>query len=695
MAQLPPNKKRRLSPTSESQSKSPDPSDDETSTLLNSRFSRSAAKWDLEQDYERRSRKQKPTNEGTRLPIKTSQGRIQQSNLPPEPEDIASDSSSRSLDNDTSLTEPSDDDPHKKEEPKASSKQQRIEAQEGLARAANLINENPEEHISSLKTLAEITSSQDYVITQYGLITQMRVFQDIIPDYRIRPLSAEDMGPKVSKDVRKLRNFEQAIVRGFQSYVQQLARLAGLLKGKTEDKSAQSISLAHTATSCACQLINSVPHFNYRTELLRILVDKLSRRRVDRQFNMCRESLEKLFAEDEEGNASLEALSLLCKLFKTRNYNIDESVMNAFLHLRLLSEFSQKGSNIGIDRDPQQSKQQLRKARRKEKKEFKTKKDRKLEKERKAIQTEFKEADALVSHEERELRQGEMLRLVFGVYFRILKERIPRLMGAVLEGLVKYAHLINQDFFGDLLEALRDLIEGMETEKEDGAGNDEDALPDALDDVVSTSASRNSLLNVATAFGLLQGQDASAAASSLGLDLSFFISHLYRTLLPLSLNPDIEQSSKPLPHPVDTDVRPSFSPTRCSKVNVSTTIVLLLRSLQSALLPASNSRSVPPVRLAAFTHQILTSALHMPEKSSTAMLGLMNDIGKAHGRKIAALWNTEERRGDGTFDPLRGEVEGANPFAGTVWVGELLRRHYAPGVREGIGNLEGVIRGIV
>ena len=59
-----------------------------------------------------------------------------------------------------------------------------------------------------------------------------------------------------------------------------------------------------------------------------------------------------------------------------------------------------------------------------------------------------------------------------------------------------------------------------------------------------------------------------------------------------------------------------------------------------------------------------------------------------HGRKIDGLWNTEERRGDGVFNALSGSVDTSNVFAGTVWEGELLKFHFSPKVREGVGILE-------
>ncbi|KAI4221093.1 MAG: hypothetical protein LQ349_007932, partial [Xanthoria aureola] len=416
-----------------------------------------------------------------------------------------------------------------------------------------------------------------------------------------------------------------------------------------------------------------------------ILVDKLSTRNRDGDFTKCLETLEKLFREDDDGNPSLDGVTQLSKLIKARDYRIDESVLNTFLHLRLLSEFSSRGSQNRIDKTDSTDSRKV-----KFKKEFRNKKYRKILKERKAVEKEFQEADAIVSHEERDRLQAETLKIVFVTYFRILKTRVPNLTGAVLEGLAKYAHLINQDFFGDLLETLKGLISSASFEDSTHGEPEDDTLDVPENPNPQHDPLRSTLLSTTTAFTLLEGQDAARSASALHLDLSFFTTHLYKTLHSFALNPDIELSSKTLrlpdPH------APSCQPltTINNKVNLKTPSVLLLRALSSILLP----RSVPPLRVAAFVKQLSTCSLHLPEKSAQAVLGLLLLVMKVHGRKVAALWNTEERKGDGVFDALRGDVEGSNPFASTVWEGELLRCHYVPAVREAVRGIERLVREI-
>lgn len=669
MAQYPPPKRRKVSGGDIS---------------LQTQFQRQAVKWNLEQDYEQRPRKVK-SKESTKLPIRTADGWVAQ-DVDGEPEEQDSDSFLASDNDDADGME--EETEERDRQPKLSQKQQILEAKEELARLAGLVNENPEEHVGSLRAMAQIDTSGNVTVRKLALAAQCAVYKDIIPSYRIRPLSEEAMAEKISKEVRKLRNYEQSLVSGYQSYVNELEQLS---KDKKASSSEESGGLASVAVSCACNLLLAVPHFNFRGDLIRILVGKLSSKRRDADYENCIRTIESLFEGDDDGHASLDAVSNITKMLKAKNYNVNEEILNTFLHLRLLSEFSAKGSHSKIDKQGSTAeKGKGKKA--KEKREFRTKRERKLARENKAIEKEMREADAAVAHEERDQMQADMLKLVFATYFRILKAKTPHLMGAVLEGLAKYAHLINQDFFGDILEALKDLIK---TSTEPSGSADGEGEASGEEEGALRNATRESLLCIITAFALLQGQDASAAASSLHLDLNFFITHLYQTLYPAAMNPDIELSAKSLrlPDPYDTNDKPkSNSRTLPSqgipKVNIQTTTVLLLRSLTSVLLPPTALRAVPPVRVAAFTKQLMTASLQLPEKSCLAMLSLLQQVAKVHGRKIAALWNSEERRGDGVFDALSESVDGSNVFAGTVWEGELLRLHFSSKVREAVKGLE-------
>ncbi|SPO02795.1 related to NOC3 protein, required for maturation and intranuclear transport of pre-ribosomes [Cephalotrichum gorgonifer] len=653
-------------------------------------FINHAAGWELESGYEKRfSKKQKNKKESTRLPIKTADGRVEQVEVeeaeeeeeevaPAEGEGDWADEAERAEIRARNAAEKAARLEKKKKQSQKPDAERILEAQEELASIANSLNQDPEEHPGAFKELARIGDNSLLAIRKLALVTQMTVYKDVIPGYRIRPLGADAAEEKLSKDVRKLRQYEQSLLAGYQAYIRYLS---GLARSQPHPGDRGPRSMSSLAVTCACTLLNAVPHFNFRSDLIKIVVTRLSRRRVDADFVKCQKALETLFAEDEEGRPSLEAVSTLCKMMKAKSFGVDERVINLFLHLRLLSEFSGKASQDHAEvTGPKKAAPKV----------FRTKRERKAIKEQKAVDKVMEETDALVRHEEREKMQSETLKLVFATYFRILKFRLPHLMGAVLEGLAKYAHLINQDFFGDLLEALKDLIsqadadadqeDGDEQERQEGEGDE-----DEDDEASVRNTTREALLCTITAFALLAGQDVHNSRNDLHLDLAFFNNNLYKSLLALSTHPDLELTSKShLPDP-STPAPPSNP---AGKVNLQTTTVLLIRSLTYVLLPPWNIRSVPPTRLAAFSKQLMTSALHTPEKSTRAILALLSDVADAHGKKISGLWNTDHRVGNGVFNPLATSFDGANPFAATIWEGEILRKHFSPLVREGVKAVE-------
>ena len=635
-----------------------------------------ASRWNLEQDYETKPRELgQRGKENARLPIKTADGRIQQMQAPLL-RDEGTDSSSDEDDVEDVQKQRLDSSLH------LSSEQKIITVKEELARIASLISENPEENAGGFKILREMAQSQNLTVKKLAMATQMAVFKDVTPGYRIRLMGKSEAGVKLSKEVKRLRTFEHAFLSSYQKYVQSdLTNYARLARG---DNTEPTANLASVAISCACTLLLSAPHFNLRGDLIKIIANKLGGKSIDKDYVKCRSTLETLFRDDEAGDASLEAVTALARMIRGRNYTVDESVLNTFLHLRLLTELSLKGSNSAVDKPAIDGKLP------KKKRVFRTKKQRKAIKEVKAVEKEFRETNAMASQEERERLQAETLKLVFGTYLHILKTRSPKLTGAVLEGLAKYAHLINQDFFGDLLEVLRELASRAVVSIDPSLA--ESFSSTTVDDSthnepVSADPTRTALLSVATAFALLSAQD----ASRLALDLSSFTSLLHGLLLPLSVHPELEMSHKTLrlPDPETFSSSSSSSATPALKVNVSTSAALLLRALSLALSP----RTTPPTHLAAFTHRLLTVALHAPERSATAVLDLLQQLARTQGRKISGLWSSEARQGDGAFDSLAG-IEASKPFTETVWEGELLRLHYAEGVRDGLGGLEEIVAGM-
>lgn len=96
-------------------------------------------------------------------------------------------------------------------------------------------------------------------------------------------------------------------------------------------------------------------------------------------------------------------------------------------------------------------------------------------------------------------KHTETLKLLFVLYFRILKNPHPTpLLPAALRGISKYAHLVNIDFFRDLMQVLKRLI--MQESDEIDSDARESRCLDQNRDI------QHRLLCIVTAFELLSGQ---------------------------------------------------------------------------------------------------------------------------------------------------------------------------------------------
>ena len=105
------------------------------------------------------------------------------------------------------------------------------------------------------------------------------------------------------------------------------------------------------------------------------------------------------------------------------------------------------------------------------------------------------------------LQQTETLKLLFVLYFRILKHPTPTpLLPAALQGISKFSHLVNIDFFRDLLQVLKGIMaRDPDAQEEDARRTDHD--------MSGSQSAQYQLLCIVTAFELLSGQGAGTASS--------------------------------------------------------------------------------------------------------------------------------------------------------------------------------------
>jgi nucleolar complex protein 3 len=152
------------------------------------------------------------------------------------------------------------------------------EIKEKLALHASLLIEDPEMNISHLRHLREFCSDKRPQIIILTLLTQLAVFKDIIPGYRIRKTDDND-SQSLSKEVKRLRNYEETLLSNYQVYLQTLEDIAQGSFYINLDNYEGNIDLLRVAVKCMTELLGSVSHFNFRINLLTAVVSKMANRK--------------------------------------------------------------------------------------------------------------------------------------------------------------------------------------------------------------------------------------------------------------------------------------------------------------------------------------------------------------------------------------------------------------------------------
>lgn len=531
-------------------------------------------------------------------------------------------------------------------------------------------------------------------IRQLAMLSLLAVFVDILPGYRIRSLTEKEQEEKVGQDVARRREFESGLVGVYRDYLElcedevkaasAAAAVGGEegLRGKERKKLAEGVGkLDKVAIKVFSTLAVRAVHFNFRQNILGVVIARMSRRTWGVEEKGCYEAIKSVILSDLTGEVSLEVVRLIHRMTKERKYKVNSLVLDLLLHLRLRDELGNKRSSTTQSTDPDaeaakarreyEERKALMKAREGKKgkggkgakaKDIRkglathlSKKQVKKQKELKAIEEEMKEAEATVDLEERERNQTETLKLVFVLYFTVLKAEVGTVALGVLEstlkGLSLYAHRVNVDFFRDLLKVLRHHVsvnaalledsnqssladgeEGLDSEdEEEGEGGNV-----LLDQTTLTRTIRHIIVALKTTFDLFLGQ---VEGTILNLDLTDLLGHFYYVLFHL---------------PFVNETHLLLSTTSASSAS-STVVDLALDSLY-AILIRSRTRFAPHV-LAGFAKRLAIISLHLPLSAASGprkVLGLIAHLltkqsTSASADSQLALLDLEDRSRNGKY----------------------------------------------
>lgn len=512
--------------------------------------------------------------------------------------------------------------------------------------------------MNKLLDLASLSKNgHDAHAARLGLLSLLAIFQDVLPGYRIRLPTEAEMNVRVSKEVKATWDYERKLLQSYQLYLQLLERTwedgkfgrkwdtgGGNGKSHGAQGGGPPTTLAATAILALSALLKTSYNFNFRSNLLQIVVRQANNRgSSDEVRSSCCDALSTMFAKDAQGDASLEAVRLMARLVK------QQSTGSKSVHPDLLSTWLSLPLRVHED---EAAAAKLAAA-------AKAKKAKKSQADRDTldIEREMKEGEAAVDKLELAKNQADTLHAVTLTYFRILKlvaamhedenekgnasantAAAAELLPCALRGLAKFSHLINLDAVTDLLVVLKDLLKHAPN-----------LPPDAAVHIILC------------AFKTLRGPGRDA----LPVDPKEYLIPLYNILPRLgSVVGDDGSTSRGF-----------------AAVGPDRTVDAAMQCLDHAFL---QRRELSSARLAAFLKRLATSSLHCPAHSAAPLLARARQISARYSstKVERMLENEEDVVAEGVFALEAEDPEHSNAHGTSLWELSLLRYSVHPRVAE-------------
>jgi nucleolar complex protein 3 len=276
-------------------------------------------------------------------------------------------------------------------------------------------------------------------MTGFKLISAslVELFKDLAPGFEIK--TTNKPGERLKKLTREIYGNEARLLKYYQMFLKKLEDTFSPLKEKEMKKKKTlhepSRRVAIFALKCMSDLLVSMPHFNFSTNIVHALIPFTAHKMDDVRGLIC-SAFKELFKEDKKGEISLHAVRQVNHLVKNkRNHQIPPDCLDILITLRI--------KDINLDKEKEEEISRYKTLTRKQKILIMSKNERRRRKKIERLEKEVVIARAEHSKGSKSKYQTETVKLVFTIYFRILK-MAPHsgLMGVVLQGLAKYVYFL-------------------------------------------------------------------------------------------------------------------------------------------------------------------------------------------------------------------------------------------------------------
>lgn len=482
--------------------------------------------------------------------------------------------------------------------------------------------ENPELKCSNFKMLLNFMDENNpeiYItVRKLAMVSLLEVFKDLLPSYQILQLKQE--GVKLKKETLQLQNYENTLLQSYKQYLQKLEKVSNILRRKVGDTriiNEREILLGELAVTCMGELLVTHPYFNFSVNIVNFLIPLLNNKRTSlrEQVKKC---ISQVFKEDKRGELSLTIVRKINQFVKSKAHSVHAEVLSVLLFLRI--------KDIDLDKEKEEETKLKKLMSHKQRILALSKRERKKNKQLEQVEKELLETKAEENKQTKQKIFTEITSVVFTIYFRILKQSPNnKILSVCLEGLAKFAHCINLDFYQDMVTVINRLME---------EGN---------------LGLREQLHCIQCVFTILSGQ-----GSALNIDPYRFYVHLYKHLLNV----------------------------HCGKTQTETEIIL--KTLIQVLI--NRRKRITQKRLLAFVKRMTTLALQLQHHGALGLLGIIKQIMQL-SKATNILLDTDCSNGDGVYQPEIEDPEYCNADSTALWELVPMQRHYHTFVKKMARNI--------
>lgn len=488
------------------------------------------------------------------------------------------------------------------------------------------ILEKPEDKMKNFLALFEMMDDQMVdgsvnllTVRKIATMSVLEIFKDIVPEYRIGMVDLNSA--KVKKTTLERATFENSLLTHYKKYLQKLEKISSLIskrKGDVrEDVGKDSYKLGKVAVSCMCELLIAHPNFNFGQNIAQLLVF-LSNNRSAEIREMVSKCFIEVFKTDKRLDLTLFIIRRLNHLIKTKTNHVYVEVLSSLTSLTIKS--------INLDHDKENELKQKKLEAHKQRLVNMSKRERKRRKKLTEVEKELSETKAEENKQTQQYKLTEITKMLFNIYFRILKnDPNSKLLSSALEGLAKFSHLINMDFFSDLVNTLDYLMAHSEL------------------------GYKEQLHCIQTVFTILSGQ-----GEVLNIDPIRFYTHLYKILLDVN----------------------------SGKTHKDLGVVL--RILEDVLV--KRRKNINQQRLLAFIKRISILSLQVTHNGTLGILAIVKQVMQLTNT-LDILLDTDTSVGSGKYDPALEDPEYSNANSTSLYELCALTRHYHPIVKKMANHL--------